>query len=145
LPRLGIGQGVGTHRKVFARFVQRWLIAIQADVIWRNAFNRFDARIRQLHAAIFLHTAVEAIFLNHFRAHGFLLHFIQLGVFFAKISLRGQIQPCFQFAVQPIGRPVGGLVSAVAENRAQLHAAGALPGRLAGQHVVFADYGFAVG
>ena len=89
LTRFGIGQGVGTHRKVFARFVQRWLIAIQADVIRRNAFNRFDARIRQLHAAIFLHTTVEAIFLNHFRAHGFLLHFIQLGVFFAKISLRG--------------------------------------------------------
>src|SRR3546814_12256035 len=53
------------------------------------------------------------------------------------ISLqRGQTEPCDEFAVQPVGGPVGCLIRAVPPDRAELHPAGALPRRLPGQNIV---------
>ena len=130
---------------MLAGFLHRRIVAVQFDVVRGNRFDGFDAGIAQHHFAVGTHAAAVAVF---FRKCGFqhgLLVGIELVKHLAVLLLRTNVQPSHQFAVQPVGRPVGGLVSAVAENRAQLHAAGALPGRLAGQHVVFADYGFAVG
>src|SRR3546814_16087653 len=45
-------------------------------------------------------------------------------------------EPGGQFAVQPVGRPVGRLRGAAAPARARLHSAGALPPRLPGPNTV---------
>ena len=140
-----IRQRVIFHREVFASFLHRRIVAVQRDVVRGNRFDGFDAGVAQHHFAVGAHAAAVAVF---FRERGFqrsLLVGIELVKHLAVLLLRTDVQPGHQFTVQPVGRPVGRLVSAVAENRAQLHTAGTLPGRLAGQHVVFADYGFAVG
>ena len=138
LARFFAGQGVVFHREMFARGDHGRIIAIKGDVVGRHALNRLDAGVGKHHIAIAAHAALIAVFLGHALAQIGLRGFIQLGIRFAVFGLRGDVQPRHQLAVQPVGCPVGRLISAVAENRAQLHAAGALPGRLAGQNIFFA-------
>jgi hypothetical protein len=61
----------------------------------------------------------------------------EIGVGARVVAIGPQLEQRQRLAVKPVGRPVGGLVGAVAPDRAELLAAGRLPDLLAGQDVVF--------
>ena len=134
--RFFAGQGVVLHREVVAGLLHRSVVAVQGDVVGRDGVDGFFAGVTDNHGAVFFDAAFVAVFVGQLGAQGGLLGNVQLFVFFTVAVLRGKIQPGDQLAVQPVGRPVRCLVCAVAENRADFHAAGGLPGRLAGEDVV---------
>ena len=102
-----IRQRVVFHREVLAGFLHRQIVAVQRDVVRGNRLDGFDAGVAQHHFAVGAHAAAVAVF---FRERGFqrsLLGGIELVEHLAVLLLRTDVQPSHQFAVQPIGRPVG--------------------------------------
>ena len=137
LARFHTRQCIVFHCKVFACGLELGIVAIHTHVIRRNLFNRLHARIAQNNRPVSLNAALVAVFFGSAGfQHGFLL-FGQLIKLFTVVFLSGKIQPSDQFAVQPVGRPVGCLIRTVSQNRTYFHTASGLPCRLAGKNIVF--------
>ena len=122
---------------MFAGRLKGGIIAVYAVVVRQDALNGFDTGIADNDAAVFFNTALVAVFVGKAGfQHGLFFgrNFVE---FFAVSLLRGQIQPCDQLAVQPVGCPVGSLVCAVSQYGTDFHTAGGLPGGLTCQNIVF--------
>ncbi|MNI40283.1 hypothetical protein D3C73_945000 [compost metagenome] len=114
--------------------MQRWIVAEQGVVVGSGFRDGLDASLTEHKRAIY--QPVAAILALELVAQQRLLVIIDLAVGLAETLLRPQVQPGEQFAVQPVGGPVGRLVGTVAPDRAHLHAADTLPGGLAVEDVV---------
>ena len=124
------------HCKVITRLNHVGIIAVQLDVIRRNRLNGFLTGFADDNRSVFFHSGLVTVFVSQLRTQSRLLRNIQLFIVFAELSLCSEVQPGNQFAVQPVGSPVRSLISTVTQYRADLHTAGRLPSRLAGQNIV---------
>ncbi|MNK94276.1 hypothetical protein D3C87_1144730 [compost metagenome] len=130
----GVGQGVFFHGKAFAAVVQRRVVAEQIVIIRGSLRDGLDAALAEDQRAV--DQSIAAVLAFELMAQQGLLVVIDILISLGVILLRRQLQPGEQFAVQPVGGPVRRLIGTVTPDRAQLHAANALPGRLAVEDVV---------
>ena len=75
---------------------------------------------------------------------GGLIAFRKFGVWLAVFTLRLLVEPTEHFAVNPVGRPVRGLIGTVSPDSTDGHTADGLPGRLTGHDVGFGKQHLAV-
>ncbi|MCY1346819.1 hypothetical protein D9M69_329150 [compost metagenome] len=143
-PVFRVRQGVFLHGEAFAARLQLRIGAEQLVVVGGGLLHRLDAARREMQPALVV-DLVAAVLLLQLEAQLRLGRFIQLGIVRAEFLARGDVEPGGQFAVQPVGAPVRRLVGAVAPDRAELHAADALPGLLAVEDVALGEQHLAAG
>ena len=115
------------HGVVQAERVQRRIPAEEADVVSSGRGHRLGAvlgdreRAGRGVVAVRAHLSAEALQQSSLQLRG------ELRIRPAGLTHRPEVEQCGRLAVQPVGRPVGRLVGAVAPDGAELLAARALP------------------
>jgi len=124
----GVGHRVVLHCVGFAQLRGRRVVAEEALVVRGDVGQRGDAIVRQRDRAGGCVVGVLAHHRFQPATQGGLLLGGQAGVIHhAAVGACPQVQHAGGFAMQPIGAPVGGDVTAMAPDRAQLHPAHRLP------------------
>ncbi|MCY1408331.1 hypothetical protein D9M71_236510 [compost metagenome] len=141
---LRVRQGVFLHGEAFAAGLQFRRGAEQLVVVGGGLFHGFRTAGRELEPALVVHL-VAAVLLLQLEAQLRLGHLIQVGIVRAVLFTGSNVEPGGEFAVQPVGAPVRRLVGTVAPDRAELHAADALPGLLAVEDIALGEQHLAAG
>lgn len=121
-------QRVLLHGEAPAAVLQCRVIAEQRDVVGGGLADCLDTTLTQRQYTV-PGTVVTVLALQAIAQHG-LLVFVEFAEGLAVLLAGAKLEPGGQLTVQPVGSPVGSLVSAMAPDRAELHAADALPGSL---------------